>query len=205
MCVKKAFANRLKQLREEKGLSQTQIADELGISRGSVSFYENGDRTPDIDILVKVCSSFDVSPEYMLGMSNCRKNDNVDISKQFHLSEKAIKNMDRFPRFLQPDVGLTCADILNAFLSDDRTIDLLRSSLSYVLVYTHDDKISLNEIKNLPQGLKEIIATTKKAGATQVAETFAKMLIDMADSDIEPYYKVEKTGNGTKLSINEEN
>ena len=45
MDVKHIFAVRLKALREELGMSQNQLAKELDISRGSISFYENGQRT----------------------------------------------------------------------------------------------------------------------------------------------------------------
>lgn len=64
--VKEHFAERLKELREEKGLSQTQLADEIEISRGSISFYENGERTPDIEVFDRICEYFDVSYDYML-------------------------------------------------------------------------------------------------------------------------------------------
>ncbi len=66
------FSKRLRALREEKGLNQSELAESLGVSRGSVSFYENGDRTPDIDFLYKVSSYFQVSTDYLLGISNAK-------------------------------------------------------------------------------------------------------------------------------------
>ena len=45
------FSRLLKELRESKGLKQAELAEKLGVSRGSISFYENGDRVPDIEFL----------------------------------------------------------------------------------------------------------------------------------------------------------
>ena len=42
------FAKRLKELRETAGLTQEQLAKELKVSRGAISYYEKGGRTPDI-------------------------------------------------------------------------------------------------------------------------------------------------------------
>lgn len=70
MTTSEIFANRLKELREEKGLSQTQIADALGVSRGSISYYENGERTPDIGFLAQVKEYFTVELDYLLGYSD---------------------------------------------------------------------------------------------------------------------------------------
>lgn len=64
------FAERLKKLRIEAGLSQDVLAKKLGVSRGSISFYENCDRIPDIIFLVSASSLFGVSPDYLLGISN---------------------------------------------------------------------------------------------------------------------------------------
>lgn len=70
MTVSEIFAKRLKELREEKGLSQTQMADALGVSRGSISYYENGERTPDIGFLAQVKEYFRVELDYLLGYSD---------------------------------------------------------------------------------------------------------------------------------------
>lgn len=66
------FASRLKLLREEQGLSQSELADKLGISRGSISFYENNSRAPDISVLMGICNFFSVSSDYLLGLCDIR-------------------------------------------------------------------------------------------------------------------------------------
>ena len=66
--VKEIFAERLRELRQQTGLSQTELADKIGISRGAISYYEQAARTPDIETLYIVASYFEVSVEWMLGI-----------------------------------------------------------------------------------------------------------------------------------------
>ena len=96
MTTKEIFPQRLKTLREEHGLSQTELAIKIGISRGSISFYENGSRIPDIEILSKMQDFFNVSFDFLLGKSNNRNNENVNIGKITGLSDKAIKALNLY-------------------------------------------------------------------------------------------------------------
>lgn len=68
--MNKYFSSRLKKLREDHGLSQAELADKLSISRGSISFYENNSRVPDIDILFSLCKYFSVTSDYLIGLSD---------------------------------------------------------------------------------------------------------------------------------------
>lgn len=72
--------NRLKFLREEKGLFQSDIAKFLGVSISAVGFYENEKRDMSPDTIVKLANYFGVSTDYLLGKSNNRNSD-VLISK----------------------------------------------------------------------------------------------------------------------------
>ena len=55
------FNNRLYQLRKQKGLSQEELASRLNVSRQTVSKWEVGDSTPDMEKLVAMSALFDVS------------------------------------------------------------------------------------------------------------------------------------------------
>ena len=63
------FAGRFRELREEYGFKQAEMGEELGVSRGTISFYENTDRTPDIE------KFFGVSADYLLGLTDIRSVD----------------------------------------------------------------------------------------------------------------------------------
>lgn len=61
------FRIRLKQLRENKQLSQRALAAELGIAQSTVGMWESGKREPDSSVLVKITEYFNVSVDYLLG------------------------------------------------------------------------------------------------------------------------------------------
>ena len=57
----------LRDLRIKRGLSQADVARELGISRQSYNFYENGKRDPDTAMVKVLAEFFGVSTDYLLG------------------------------------------------------------------------------------------------------------------------------------------
>lgn len=61
------FANRLSYLRRGQGISQSQLADKLGVKKQSVSNWENGNIMPSVDMVVKAADYFSVSVDYILG------------------------------------------------------------------------------------------------------------------------------------------
>ncbi len=65
--------NRIKQLREEKGMSQVRLSIELEVSQETVSAYENGRHYPSVQSLIKLSEIFGVSCDYILGLSDSRK------------------------------------------------------------------------------------------------------------------------------------
>ena len=69
MTVQEVFAERLLTLRESRGLTRQQLAEELGVTRASLEYYEKGKRKPDIEMLVKISKCFPVSTDYLLGLT----------------------------------------------------------------------------------------------------------------------------------------
>lgn len=63
-----AFGKKLKDLRMENGLTQRELGEKLGYCNQTVSFWESGQREPDLDALVAVAKFFDVSVDYLLGL-----------------------------------------------------------------------------------------------------------------------------------------
>ncbi|MCY9350692.1 helix-turn-helix transcriptional regulator [Bacillus licheniformis] len=56
-------------LRKEMGLSQYELADRLGFSRGKLANYEQGTREPDYETLKKIADFFEVTTDYLLDRS----------------------------------------------------------------------------------------------------------------------------------------
>lgn len=60
------MAQRMITMRKNKGLSQEQLGNQLGVSRQAVSKWESGQVTPDVRYLITMCELFDVSADYLL-------------------------------------------------------------------------------------------------------------------------------------------
>lgn len=70
MQVEKIFQERLRLLRAEKGASQKQVAESLGITETGYQNYEVGRRKPTFDILPSIADFFNVSLDYLVGRSD---------------------------------------------------------------------------------------------------------------------------------------
>ena len=66
------FGSKLRQLRQEKGYTQQQLADKLGITKGSVSAYEPSAKYPSGDVLRKIAVTLNTSTDFLLGLSDER-------------------------------------------------------------------------------------------------------------------------------------
>lgn len=114
--TKREFAERLKYLREEKKLSQAELAEKLGVSRGSVSYYENCDRVPDILFLSRLCDYFGVSSNYMLGFTD---NEKVQYEAIGHVTDLSDKALDKIQETM-------CGYALSSFIENSKFGDLCK-------------------------------------------------------------------------------
>lgn len=62
----------IRQLRIEWGINQKQLGDAVGVSKQSVSNWENGNIMPSIDLLIRLADFFGVSADYLLGRADLR-------------------------------------------------------------------------------------------------------------------------------------
>lgn len=79
------FSYRLKACRKEKGLNQTEAADELGIPKSSLSYYESGKAIPSLDKAYELAEYYHVSLDYLTGR------DMKEPEKLYSLKEASIK------------------------------------------------------------------------------------------------------------------
>jgi len=66
------FGDRLRFLREEKKMVQKEIGGLLGVSESTVGKYENNQRTPSPEAILKLADFFHVSTDYLLGRTDIR-------------------------------------------------------------------------------------------------------------------------------------
>jgi len=63
-----AFSEKLKTLRMSHRLSQRELAERVGVGKSQISYYENGERFPSADVLIKLSDVFRVTTDYLLGI-----------------------------------------------------------------------------------------------------------------------------------------
>lgn len=77
------IGNRLKQLRKQMGLSQTELGNLIGIGKSSISCYEKEIRNPNIEVLLDLVQLFGVSADYLLGTDNLIKSTDKKGKERF--------------------------------------------------------------------------------------------------------------------------
>lgn len=73
MFSQEKFSGRLKQLRKERKLTLVEFSQILGVSKQTPCRWENGERQPSLEMLAKVAEFYDVSADYLLGLSDKRE------------------------------------------------------------------------------------------------------------------------------------
>ena len=80
-----SFKKRVKDIMQNKGLKQSDLAKMTGITEATISRYCNGRRTPNIKVLVKIAKILNVSTDYLLGIKD-------DNGKWIPCSERLPQN-----------------------------------------------------------------------------------------------------------------
>ena len=71
----------IRELRNIRGISQIQLANKLGVTKQSVSNWENDNILPSIEMLVKIANFFEVSTDYLLGIDKKRTFDVENLTE----------------------------------------------------------------------------------------------------------------------------
>ena len=100
------FGERLRQARKRKGLSQMDVFDAIGLSNKSLSRYEKGDTAPSPETIKRLARLYDVSAEYILGLSsemghsadNAQEGENlIDMTDNRSSAEKLLSFISASP------------------------------------------------------------------------------------------------------------
>ena len=76
------FGSKLRALRQEKELTQQQLADRLGVTKATISAYETNAKYPSVEVLIALATFFDVSADYLLGLSEQRPAEHVHLTDE---------------------------------------------------------------------------------------------------------------------------
>lgn len=88
------FGERLKKLREEKNLSQTELSERFGLTQNAISGYERGVREPSMEKMTQIADFFEVSIDYLYGRTPDRKKTYSPMTRELldvlHLTDDEI-------------------------------------------------------------------------------------------------------------------
>lgn len=130
--------NRIKELRKKNKITQTELAKGIGSSTQAISMYEKGERNPKIDKIQALADFFNVSVEYLMGLS-----DQPHVPKY-----ETNKGVNRLPATglspLSEDERAEGGYIINA--PKPSASDTLRNIVTMLML---DDEIDLQERKYL--------------------------------------------------------
>lgn len=184
--VKKEVGQKLLSIRKELGYNQQDVAEIIGISRASLSYYEKGERSLDIETLYKLAAFYEISIDYLFGLKNSQNPENdissIEEMKTIGFSNEAL------------DVMWTNSDFV-MLINDLATHENFREleELTYHSRYTRYEEID--------NGYRSFL--TSKLLYSMIAEIFTQWYMDNPDRikelsknekqqlmrDIESYFK----------------
>jgi len=165
------FGDKLKGLREKKGLTQAELGKIFSVSEAAIYFYENNKRPPTYYLLNEIANYFNVTPEYLLGYDDLDRtifaNRLKDLREQFFLTQPDLggvinvsqSNISRYEK------GLSFPSVETLYLM----ADYFDISIDYLVGRTDRKKLIFIEDENLQEVGKqylEVDTEFKKLGLT---------------------------------------
>ncbi len=135
---KNEIGKKIKYCREANQLSQSQLSQKLGVSQRNISYYENGERIPPADILLKLADIFKVSIDYILGNDNAIEKQIMycsDITSRISdIAFHSSKSITDLKPLLKTEILSGYCTNLDLFLSDVYVIaDFFGVSDEYIM------------------------------------------------------------------------
>lgn len=102
------FSYRLTVLLDENNMSQTQLARKIGTSNVTICRYLTCERIPRLDVVAKIASVFNVSIDYLLGLSDDKsiKRSNEDTDFNIAISIKELYSLDKSSNLSKSQIEL---------------------------------------------------------------------------------------------------
>lgn len=85
--------NRIRDLREDRDIRQSDLAEAVGIDQRTISNYETGRTNPDSDALIKLADFFGVSIDYLVGRTDYNTSTDQERSKLIENMKKALDEL----------------------------------------------------------------------------------------------------------------
>lgn len=135
------FEIKLKELREQYKLTQKNLASKLNLTQSTIAYYEIGKKLPTIENLISIAKFFNVSTDYLLGLSLdnyipaksinvVKKEENVYINNSFTNEQNKLLNY--YNRLNSEDKEYVIGIMIGLYKEDkvtNRQVNILRSNI----------------------------------------------------------------------------
>ena len=112
--------DRLRNLRKEKGLTQAELGDMLGVKKSVVCLYEKEKRNPSIESIIDMVQIFNVTADYLLG-TECLITVSDDVSKTYAFTQEEVDFISELKKY---------KDIYEVLIPDyKRGIEVIKSRI----------------------------------------------------------------------------
>lgn len=125
---------RIKELRLEKGLNQEELGKIFHVKKAAVSKWENGNNSPDEETIIKLSKYFDVSLDYLYGLTDKRKPN--------HLTKEDIIKLAPKYAWLFEEEGLEYVEFIEGLKAEDIPPEAIKETIDLILKYRHLNKDS---------------------------------------------------------------
>ena len=99
------YGQRIKELREKENVSQKQLAEALDLTRSSINQFENQYDIIPIKRLNQIANFFNVSLDYLYGLTDLKQYKNSNLEINFNLSSKRLKEWRKSQKLTQQKLG----------------------------------------------------------------------------------------------------
>ena len=86
--------DRIVSLRNEKNITQSQLAEELNISPSAIGMYEQGRRKPSYELLEEICDYFNVDMDYLMGRSDIKNRYQAGLKYDWESKKEEKSNLN---------------------------------------------------------------------------------------------------------------
>ena len=136
------FSDMLRNLISQYGITQTELARNLGLKPNTISMYCSGNSRPDMDTLLEIASYFNVSIDYLI---TGEREENKILREELGLSEKSLENLSSFAK----SENKTLSEHVDKILSDKEFYEFLSRNIEVSTEQLEDiselEKIRENE------------------------------------------------------------
>lgn len=123
------FAERLRELRKERKMTQTELANALGVAMNTESIWERGERQPDDKLFISIAEYFGVPITYLAGVSDKREWPELSDQEAAEVAAEEQKEIDVHLMELLQDLSPEMEHMVRAMVAEAYRFDRSRGKL----------------------------------------------------------------------------